>query len=338
MLEYQPRRYLMADCGILDADGHPEPYLSQEEAEQTDFLLLTHMHRDHTGAVPYLVNKGFHGWIIGSQDTVRLLRTEYEKVYCLDDAYPGRFSMPGVQLLYGRSGHCPGSLWFLADTGETTVFFSGDYQADSLVYACDVPHGLRADLALIDMANDECLEDASSLRGRLCDHVRAAVRQGRRAVLPVQAFGRGPEILFTLSLSLPECGIALDQRLINAMELMLENTSWIRSESRIVLLEAYEKAMRMPTELADIVLIADPHLEREENRGLVRGMLEENAAVILTGRRRKGSFSAGLAEQGSASALEFPHHSSRTDAGILAENNSFRVVLPFHTETREVWY
>lgn len=338
MLEYRPRHYLMADCGVMDSDSHPEPYLTREEAGQTDVLLLTHMHRDHAGAVPYLLNKGFRGWVIGSRDTIRMLRLSYDKVYSLDDMYPGRFSVPGAELLYGRSGHCPGSLWFLAESDSTSVFFSGDYQADSLLYACDVPHGLKADLAVIDMANDECDEDAPSLRARLCDRVKMLVRQGRKAVLPVQSFGRGPEILFSLSLALPECGIALDQRLINAMEVMLESTSWIRAENRISFLEAYEKAVRMTTELADIVLVADPHLDRAESRELVKCLLAENGSVVLTGRRRKGSFAAELAEQGDASVLQFPHHSSRTDAGILAGNNSFRVVLPFHTETREIWY
>lgn len=338
MIEYRPQRYCMVDCGIMDTDSHPEPYLTQEEAAATDYLLLTHAHKDHSGAIPYLINKGFQGWILMSQDTARLLKPDYEKVYCLDDVFPGRYELDGISLLYGRSGHCPGSLWFLVKTEKTTVFFSGDYQADSLVYACDVPHGFQADLAVVDMAHDECRKDAASLRDELVKIISEYTIQGRKVIMPVQTFGRGNEILYLLSQFLPSCRVALDQRFINAEEIMLESTAWIREESRRRFLEAYEKDMRMPAEMADIVLIADTHLDRDENRNLVRKLLAEDAAVVLTGRRREGSFAAELLDEGKAVRLPFPHHSSRLDAQVLAAGNSFRTVLPYHNEIREVWF
>lgn len=338
MVEYKPNRYVMVDCGILDTDSHPEPHLSHEEAEAADYLFLTHAHKDHTGALDYLLHKGFHGEIIAAEDTFRFCRIKYEKSTALPYVYPGTWQGDGLKVLYGRSGHCPGSLWYLIKTENKTFFFSGDYQADSLVYAADVPYGLEADIALVDMAHDSCEEDASSLRDRLVSFVEKYREEKRKVILPVQTFGRGNEILYLLKERFPECRIALDQRFVNAEEMMLENTEWMRDETKLSFLEAYEVAMRTPTDEAEIILIADTHLMREENRSFVKKMLAQEAVVILTGRRKKGSFCVQLLDEGKAVHTPFPHHSSRSDARVLADNNRFGIVLPFHTDVKEVWY
>ena len=144
--------------------------------------------------------------------------------------------------------------------------------------------------------------------------------------------------MYLLKERFPDCRIALDERFVNAEEMMLENTAWIQNETKLAFLEAYEVAMRTPTEEAEIILIADTHLMREENRVFVKEMLEKEAVVIVTGRRKKGSFCVQLLEEGKAVHTPFPHHSSRLDAKVLVENNQFGIVLPFHTEVKEVWY
>lgn len=338
MVEYRPSRYVMVDCGILDTDPHPEPHISEEEAEAVDYLFFTHAHKDHTGALDYLLNKGFHGEIIATEDTFRFCKITYENKTALPYVYPGTLKRDGFTVQYGRSGHCPGSLWYLLETKYKTFFFSGDYQANSLVYAADVPYDLKADIALVDMAHDTCEEDASALRDKLVSLIQKYRDEKRKVILPVQTFGRGNEILYLLKERFPECRIALDERFINAEEMMLENTNWIQEETKIAFLEAYEVAMRTPTEEAEIFLIADTHLMREENRQFVREMLMKEAVVILTGRRKKGSFCVQLLDEGKAVHTPFPHHSSRLDAKKLVENNQFDIVLPFHTDVKEVWY
>lgn len=338
MVEYKPSRYVMVDCGILDTDPHPEPHISHEEAEATDYLFLTHAHKDHTGALDYLLNKGFQGELIATEDTFRFCRITYENRTALPYVYPGTLERDGIEVIYGRSGHCPGSLWYQIKTEDKTFFFSGDYQANSLVYATDVPHGMKADVALVDMAHDTCEEDASTLRDKLVSMIEKYREEKRKVILPVQTFGRGNEILYLLKERFPDSRIALDERFVNAEEMMLENTAWMQEETKLAFLEAYEVAMRTPTEEAEIILIADTHLMREENRTFVKEMLAKEAVVILTGRRKKGSFCVQLLDEGKAVHTPFPHHSSRLDAKVLVENNQFDIVLPFHTDVKEIWY
>ena len=51
---------------------------------------------------------------------------------------------------------------------------------------------------------------------------------------------------------------------------------------------------------ADIVIIGDTHLERPENQALVRALLEKDAVIIGTGRRKDGSFMASMYDEGQA--------------------------------------
>ena len=327
----------MMDCGILDTDEHPEPYLSEEEAQHTDYLFLSHSHKDHTGAVMYLINKGFHGTIVASPQTVRFAHLRYDDIVYTEEAGPGSLSLPGLQVRYGRSGHCPGGLWFHLETACGSYFYSGDYQDDSVLYACDKVRGMHADVAVIDMAHDQCMEHADERRTQLVETVAGYIRKGKKVILPVQTFGRGNEILYLMARALPHHSIALDERFINAEEKMLETTSWIAASCKEEFLYAYEKALRTNMEDADIVLIADTHLDRNENREFVRDMLKNDARIVLTGRKRDGSFAAALLEEGRAARVVYPHHSSRADAMSLVQQNDFDLVLPFHTEVKEIW-
>ena len=66
-------------------------------------------------------------------------------------------------------------------------------------------------------------------------------------------------------------------------------------------------------------------------------VLEKDAVIIGTGRRKDGSFMASMYDEGQAIRLPFPHHSSRKDARFLSESNCFQTVLPFHSNVKEVW-
>lgn len=63
---------ILLDCGLFQGKG-----LETEEenrnlgfyAADIDYLILSHAHIDHSGAIPYLVNNGFHGTIITNHAT-----------------------------------------------------------------------------------------------------------------------------------------------------------------------------------------------------------------------------------------------------------------------------
>ena len=72
LLKQENGRSLMFDCGILDTDALPYPNITPDEARQINYLFLSHAHKDHTGAVPYLLQLGFQGVIAASPETIRI--------------------------------------------------------------------------------------------------------------------------------------------------------------------------------------------------------------------------------------------------------------------------
>ena len=123
MVEYGTEgRCYIVDCGIMDTDPVPWPAVTPEELAQADFLFLTHCHKDHAGAFGYFAEQGFRGWLVTSQVTLRLSGIAYNKILILDETEDNRegegksladIGYKTVRVNYGRSGHCPGGLWYL---------------------------------------------------------------------------------------------------------------------------------------------------------------------------------------------------------------------------------
>ena len=80
LMEYgREGRYCMVDCGIMDSDSQPYPDVTSEELSKTDYLFLTHCHKDHSGAFTEFVKRGFCGVLAASQMTIDLSNISYEK-------------------------------------------------------------------------------------------------------------------------------------------------------------------------------------------------------------------------------------------------------------------
>ena len=84
LMEYgKEGRYCMVDCGIMDSDSQPYPDVTSEELSKTDYLFLTHCHKDHSGAFMEFVKSGFGGVLVASQMTIDLSHISYEnRLFC----------------------------------------------------------------------------------------------------------------------------------------------------------------------------------------------------------------------------------------------------------------
>lgn len=110
LVEYDARgHYYMVDCGIMDTDSFPYPHMEEKELEKTDYLFLTHCHKDHSGAFSYFVKNGFNGLLIASEMTLRLAGIEYDKVLLLqmnpERSSANETTLTPLKVTYGRSGH-----------------------------------------------------------------------------------------------------------------------------------------------------------------------------------------------------------------------------------------
>lgn len=341
-------RYYMVDCGIMDSDSIPYPDLSREELQKVDYLFLTHCHKDHSGALSYIISKGFSGWLVTSQMTVSLEKISYDKVIflALDALSENTIFLDGIWLEYGSSGHCPGGLWFRMEDALGSCFFSGDYQADTLLYKCDAVKGRKADIAVIDCAHHQTEKNAQELREELQQEIRGLLKSGHPVILPVPKYGRGIEMLCMLKQSFPHANIRVDTDFVYYSKEMLQEDCWYRREAlgkvKELLTASWDNVISTSLDKFhrtdfDILLLADTHLQKEANQEYVRSAVEKNCILIITGRVKKDSLPSQLLEAGKARKYMYPHHQNRGDVRKMISENEFSLIYPYHNPLKEVY-
>lgn len=358
-------RFYMVDCGIMDSDSNPYPDVTEEELAKTDYVFLTHSHKDHSGAFMHFVEKGFRGTLVTSAMAFELSDITYDKVVILslDMEQPVAFRQQDLQaeappeqptasvqeddlqVSFGRTGHCMGGLWFLIKDALGTCFFSGDYQEDTLAYACDAAKGMKAELAIVDCAHYETDKSAAELREDMLAQTDKYLQEARRVIFPVPKYGRGMEMFALLEKEFPDKKVMVDAAFVRESLRCLKDRAWFCEDTYDKLCGLLERLSGECVDFSredavqpdyDILLLADTHLLKPYNTAFVEKEVAAGARVIVTGRVRPGKLPEKLLAEGKAAKFLYPHHQSRGDLLRVAENNDFTVVLPYHNEVKEV--
>lgn len=172
------RTHILMDCGVKKEGAGAYPLIQPELVSTLDAVLLSHAHEDHSVAIPLLYKMGYQGEVWTTRETREQLNTyfqawrsnleraghdlPYEEAdvesiryrYLEDQAKPGIWfeMIPDLHVLWGRSGHLAGSVWFALEMEGKRIFYSGDYTSESML--------LQEDCAV------EVLRLASLFRGR----------------------------------------------------------------------------------------------------------------------------------------------------------------------------
>ncbi len=308
----------LVDCGQALGTSQPNPRLSAEQIQRSDYLLLTHSHLDHSGAYPWLLTQGFRGQVIASAETLAQLPFAVQGPRVIEPGQLLRLN-EAFSLTCGRSGHCVGSLWFEARLKGRQLLFSGDYAEDTLMYHCDKLRGRQADLAFLDSGLDEAVGSPEALRSQIYQTVQQALQAGRPVILPVPRHGRGLELICLMHAL---AYLQLDDHARQALEQMPSQREW------------FKRAMPELSGVGgSIHVICDAQLKRPGNRVLVdRLMQEEQALLLLTGYLEPGSFSEKLSRRSQARHLPYPSHASDQTATLLQGLNDFARVVRTHSE------
>lgn len=347
-------RYLMVDCGILDTDPNPYPNVPSFILKKTDYIFVTHCHKDHIGAITHFIEKGFSGTIITEEITANLypIVNVKDASQSLETEAVGN-TMPRVQTLYcdgvgeleieaslllrfGRSGHCPGSLWFYIEVDGDSYLFSGDYQGDTLVNSVDVLENITVNQAVIDCGHDEVLISAKACRELLVEGIREAEEEGKTILMPMQQYGRGLELLWLIKQELPHIKCMADSKFIPLAEQSVAFERSYKKEALADLKKYITEIEEINKETKGVIFLSDTHFKKQQSIDLFNS-LGDRGIVLVTGRVKEQGVIDQMIKDGKGVLLPYCHHQSEYDLREFMRRNNCERVFPFHGHKKRVF-
>ncbi len=230
---------LLVDCGLFQGF---KPLRLRNWAEppfvpgEVSAVVLTHAHIDHSGYLPVLMKKGFHGRIYCTEATADLCRillpdaarlaeedaeranrrgytkhkpalplfTERDARVALEHLVTVPFDRdfepaPGLKVRFGPAGHILGAATVRVSDGRMSVVFSGDLgrSHDTIMHP---PHPVaRADFLVVESTYGNRRHDRSNPEQQLGEVIARTIARGGTVVVPAFAVGRTQSLLLAIA-------------------------------------------------------------------------------------------------------------------------------------------
>ncbi|MCA9069994.1 MAG: MBL fold metallo-hydrolase, partial [Planctomycetaceae bacterium] len=240
---------VLVDCGIFqgdDARKNPNPEI-RFPLRGIEALLLTHVHMDHVGRIPYLLAAGWEGPIYCSRPTAKLLPLVMEDALrigftrnrrmidsCLKRvgkllrpvSYFDWVKLPaGGKLRMRPAGHVLGSCIFEVELpGGEVVVFSGDLgpAGEPLLRPFTSPP--RADLLIMESTYGDRIHESREERHRDLE-VLLRKTLGNRGVTIIPAFslGRTQSLLFEMNTIFEQVQKAEHRSLMKQVDVIVDS-------------------------------------------------------------------------------------------------------------------
>ena len=225
---------VLIDCGLFqgaETSGGNESNQHQIEFKLDDVraLVVTHVHIDHVGRIPYLLAAGFRGPIICTAPSAILLplviedalKVGFTRDQQLIDAALTLMRKQIVAVDYGNwhtvidrqdnplrlrfqpAGHILGSAFVEFDIGtgpkSQRIVFSGDLGAPHAPLLAAPKSPARADVVVLESTyGNRKHEDRRSRQLRLKSAIDHAMKDGGTVMIPAFSIGRTQELLYEL--------------------------------------------------------------------------------------------------------------------------------------------
>lgn len=260
----------LIDCGLFQgAETSPEGRASSEQlniefdTSSVKALIVTHVHIDHVGRIPYLLAAGFTGPIICSEPSAQLLPIVLEDAFKLGVSrdqhlveqyiqlvasriialpYNKWLPMlkaphPAVNIRLQRAGHILGSAYVELEIQQPQqktkqrVVFSGDLGAPYAPILSAPKPAYRADLVILESTyGDRNHANRRDRRERLQKMIEHALRDQGTVLIPAFSIGRTQELLYEIEdiIYRNQCQscITTSQELINEGQTAKHNSVW----------------------------------------------------------------------------------------------------------------
>ncbi len=227
----------LIDCGLFQgAETSTEGQAGSEQLSiefdisTVKALIVTHVHIDHVGRIPYLLAAGFTGPIICSEPSAKLLPIVLEDAFKLgvsrDQHLVEQYikliakriialpynqwlpmlkaPLPAVNIRLQRAGHILGSAYIeleieYAKHNIQRVVFSGDLGAPYAPILSAPKPPYRADLVILESTYGDRLHDSRRNRRQLLQTaIEQALRDQGTVLIPAFSMGRTQELLYEL--------------------------------------------------------------------------------------------------------------------------------------------
>lgn len=190
-----------------------------------DYILVTHAHTDHTGALPLVVEQYPHVPVLGTPPTfmlVRILQKDAQRIMqskqeeegelpifdevasqrLMDSFQEVEFKKPvrlgdGLQATFYPAGHIAGAAIIVLEGDDGVLVLSGDLSLSEqrAVINAEIPR-VKADVLVMESTYGGRLHaNRVAEEKRLIDTLRQIVDRGGIALIPAFALGRSQEVL-----------------------------------------------------------------------------------------------------------------------------------------------
>ncbi len=212
---------ILIDCGLFQG-ADERPLDIDFPIEHIRALLVTHVHIDHVGRIPYLLAAGFAGPIYCSEASVhllplvledavkigftrdsrmveRFLRLIEERIVAIPFGHWTPIAGVDVRVKFKRAGHILGSAYIECDAAGRRFIFSGDLGAP---YAPLLPAPVspyRADTVVLESTYGDRLHgDRRQRQETLRRVIKRAFADRGSILIPAFSIGRTQELLYEL--------------------------------------------------------------------------------------------------------------------------------------------
>ncbi len=219
------QRSVLVDCGTFqgrDARAHPNPEIEFSLAG-IQSLLLTHVHIDHCGRIPYLLGAGFRGPIYCSaptatllplvmDDAVRIGFTKNKRAIDFFLKIVGDLLCPlpygkwheieaGAKIRLSPAGHVLGSTFFEIESKDGFVaVFSGDLGPLVSQFLNPPVSPPRADLLVIESTYGDKLHPPTGNREQVLEAILCnTLSDGGVTIIPAFSLGRTQDLLLSMN-------------------------------------------------------------------------------------------------------------------------------------------
>jgi metallo-beta-lactamase family protein len=287
-LHYSDKKSILIDCGMfqgLDAKNRTDMSIDFSIAD-VQALVLTHVHIDHVGRIPYLLDAGFNKPIYCSKPTAKMLPIMLEdamrlgitrnrrviKEFLIDlkrlirpipyrewtsiqtGKHDSELTQDRDQLefRFQPAGHILGAAYVETHCNDQRFVFSGDLGSRCTPLLKEVISPERADMLVLESTYGDRLHEGRETRLHRLESILCETMQNNGVtIIPAFSLGRTQELLYELNVIMESIGHKTKCTLLKQIDVIVD------SPLSLKLTDIYEQLQEYWDEEAHEVLTVD---------------------------------------------------------------------------------